>query len=92
MNQLEDSQKANESLKTRIEKINEQHQKEIDEIQKKLKKHKHRDYDFTGVMISIYRLVDRHAGEEIRQILEKNDKTQKQGQIRALTEQLKRLA
>lgn len=92
LNQLEDAQKANERLKARIEKINEQHQKEIDEIQEKLKKHKHRDYDFTGVMISIYRLVDRHAGEEIRQILEKNDKTQKQGQIRALTEQLKKLA
>ena len=92
LDQFENAQKANESLKARIKKINEQHQKEIDEIQKKLKKHKHRDYDFTGVMISIYRLVDRHAGEEIRQILEKNDKTQKLGQIRALTEQLKKLA
>lgn len=92
MNQLEDAQKANESLKARIKKNNEQHQKEIDEIQEMLKKHKLRDHDFTGVLISIYRLVDRHAGEQIRQILEKNDKTQKQGQIRALTEQLKKLA
>ena len=92
LNQLEDARKANERLKARIKKINEQHQKEIDEIQEKLKKYKLRAFDFTGVMVSIYRLVDRHAGEEIRQILEKNDKTQKQGQIRALTEQLKKLA
>ena len=62
LNQLEDAQKANERLKARIEKTNEQHQKEIDEIQEKLKKYKHRAFDFTGVMVSIYRLVDRHAG------------------------------
>lgn len=93
LNQLENAQKANERLKAKIEKINEQHQKEIEQIQEKLRKHKHRDYDFTGVLISIYRrLVDRHAGEEIRQILENNDKTQKQGQIRMLTEKLKKLA
>ena len=54
---------------------------------------KHRS-DFStawGAMVRCYRAIDRHFGNEIRAQLEKNDRTQKEGQIRALMEQMARL-
>ena len=54
--------------------------------------HKHRDYLFFNALKSVYRMVDRTAGEEIRANLELNDKTQKQGEMKKLMEQMKRLA
>ena len=44
-----------------------------------------------GVMVACYRAIDRHFGNEIRVHLEKNDRTQKEGQMRALMEQMQRL-
>ena len=44
-----------------------------------------------GVMVACYRAIDRHFGNEIRAQLEKNDRTQKEGQMRALMEQMQRL-
>jgi len=54
---------------------------------------KHRT-DFSkawGAMVACYRAIDRHFGDEIRAQLEKNDRTQKEGQMRALMEQMQRL-
>ena len=44
-----------------------------------------------GAMVACYRAIDRHFGNEIRAQLEKNDRTQKEGQMRALMEQMQRL-
>ena len=44
-----------------------------------------------GAMISAYRAIDRHFGDEIRAHLEKNDRTQKEGQMRTLMEKMQRL-
>lgn len=44
-----------------------------------------------GAMVACYRAIDRHFGNEIRAQLEKNDRTQKEGQVRALMEQMQRL-
>jgi len=55
---------------------------------------KHRT-DFSkawGAMVACYRAIDRHFGNEIRAQLEKNDRTQKEGQMRALMEQMQKLA
>ena len=54
---------------------------------------KHRT-DFSkawGAMVACYRAIDRHFGNEIRAQLEKNDRTQKEGQMRALMKQMQRL-
>lgn len=54
---------------------------------------KHRT-DFSkawGAMVACYRAIDRHFGNEIRAQLEKNDRTQKEGQMRALMEQMQKL-
>jgi len=54
---------------------------------------KHRT-DFSkawGALVACYRAIDRHFGNEIRAQLEKNDRTQKEGQMRALMEQMQRL-
>jgi len=54
---------------------------------------KHRT-DFSkawGALVACYRAIDRHFGDEIRANLEKNDRTQKEGQMRALMEQMQRL-
>lgn len=44
-----------------------------------------------GAMVACYRAIDRHFGNEIRAQLEKNDRTQKEGQMRALMEQMQKL-
>ena len=44
-----------------------------------------------GAMVACYRAIDRHFGNEIRAHLEKNDRTQKEGQMRALMEQMQKL-
>jgi hypothetical protein len=76
-----------EECKRKIEKINEcnnAHAKKYDDNCRKLGK-------AMGVMVACYRAIDRHFGNEIRAQLEKNDRTQKEGQMRALMEQMKRL-
>lgn len=64
-------------------------------LQKKLNRMKDERTDFSkawGAMVACYRAIDRHFGDEIRAHLEKNDRTQKEGQIRKLTADLARLA
>ena len=88
LNQCEDAQKANESLKEKIKHIKEQQEAKIQELYGELSYFKEKAYSFTGVLISIYRMVDKHAGKEIRETLAKNDETYRQSQIKLLTEQL----
>lgn len=90
LNQLESSQKANESLKDKIKHVNEQHEVEIQKLYGELSYFKKKTNSFTGALISIYTMVDKHAGEEIRETLAKNDETYRQSQIKLLTEQLNR--
>ena len=44
-----------------------------------------------GVMVSCYQAIDRNFGDKIREHIEKNNRTQKEGQMRALMEQMQRL-
>ena len=44
-----------------------------------------------GVMVACYRAIDRNFGNEIRANIETNFRTQKEGQMRALMEQMQRL-
>ena len=44
-----------------------------------------------GAMIACYQAIDRNFGNEIRANIEKNNRTQKEGQMRALMEQMQRL-
>jgi hypothetical protein len=88
LNQCEDTQKANESLKEKIKYIKEQHEVEIQKLYGELSYFKKKALSFTGALTSIYRMVDKHAGEEIREILANNDETYRQSQIRLLTEKL----
>ena len=44
-----------------------------------------------GVMTACYRAIDRNFGNEIRERVAKNDRTQKEGNIRALMEQMKKI-
>lgn len=90
LNQLENAQKANEWLKEKIKYIKQQHEAKIQETYGKLSYFKKKAYSFTGALISIYRMVDKHAGEEIRKTLANNDETYRQSQIKLLTEQLNR--
>ena len=90
LKQFEDYLKANESLKEKIKYIKEQHEAEIQKLYGELSYFKQKTYSFTGALISIYRMVDKHAGEEIRETLAKNDETYRQSQIKLLTEQLNR--
>ena len=76
-----------EECKREIENINESnnaHAKKYDAMGLKLGK-------AMGAMVACYRAIDRHFGNEIRANLEKNDRTQKEGQMRALMEQMQRL-
>lgn len=88
LNQCEDAQKANESLKEKIKHIKEQHEVEIQNLYGELGYFKKKANCFTGALTSIYRMVDKHAGEEIRKILANNDETYRQSKIKLLTEQL----
>ena len=90
LNQCEDAQKANESLKEKIKYIKEQHEVEIQKLYGELSYFKKKAYSFTGALTSIYRMVDKHAGEEIRELLANNDATYRQSQIKLLTEKLNR--
>lgn len=90
LNQLETDLKKNESLKDKIKHIKEQHEVEIQKLYGELNYFKQKTYSFTGALISVYRMVDKHAGEEIRKTLANNDETYKQSQIKLLTEQLNR--
>lgn len=76
-----------EECKREIEKINESnnaHAKKYDAMGLKLGK-------AMGAMVACYRAIDRHFGDEIRTHIEKNDRTQKEGQMRALMEQMQKL-
>lgn len=90
LNNLEAAIKKNESLKDKIKYINEQHEVEIQKLDGEINYFKKRAYSFIGALTSIYRMVDKHAGEEIRQTLANNDETYRQSQIKLLTEQLNR--
>ena len=55
---------------------------------------KHRT-DFSkawGALVACYRAIDRHFGDEIRAHLEKNDRTQKEGQLRKAMAEVERLS
>lgn len=59
----------------------------------KEERHQYRS-DFSkawGAMVACYRAIDRNFGNEIRAQLEKNDRAQKEGQMRALMEQMQKL-
>lgn len=76
-----------EECKRKIENINESNNaraKKYDDMSRKLGK-------AMGAMLSAYRAIDRHFGDEIRAHIDKNDRTQKEGQMRALMEQMQRL-
>lgn len=76
-----------EECKRKIENINECNNaraKKYDDNCRKLGK-------AMGAMVACYRAIDRNFGNEIRAQLEKNDRTQKEGQMRALMEQMQRL-
>ena len=76
-----------EECKRKIENINECNNaraKKYDDNCRKLGK-------AMGVMVACYRAIDRHFGNEIRAQLEKNDRTQKEGQMRALMNQMQKL-
>ena len=58
-----------------------------------VERHKH-NMDLSkawGAMVACYRAIDRHFGNEIRAQLEKNDRTQKEGQMRSLMEQMQKI-
>lgn len=44
-----------------------------------------------GVMVACYQAIDRNFGDKIREHIEKNNRTQKEGQMRSLMEQMQRL-
>ena len=44
-----------------------------------------------GVTVACYQAIDRNFGDKIREQIEKNNRTQKEGQMRALMEQMQRL-
>ena len=48
-------------------------------------------YKAWGVMVACYRAIDRNFGNEIRANIETNFRTQKEGQMRALMEQMQKL-
>ena len=76
-----------EECKRKIENINESNNaraKKYDANCRKLGK-------AMGAMVACYRAIDRNFGDEIRANLEKNDRTQKEGQMRALMEQMQKL-
>lgn len=76
-----------EECKRKIEKINECNNaraKKYDDNCLKLGK-------AMGVMVACYRAIDRNFGDKIREYIEKNDRTQKEGQMRSLMEQMQRL-
>ena len=76
-----------EECKRKIENINESNNaraKKYDDNCRKLGK-------AMGAMVACYRAIDRNFGNEIRAQLEKNDRTQKEGQMRALMEQMQRI-
>ena len=92
LNQFKISLSKNNELKEinkHLGQIIEQEQKTKKE---EIAKHAHRDYLFFNALRSIYRMCDRTAGEEIRASLELNDRTGKQGQMKKLMEEMKRLA
>jgi hypothetical protein len=54
---------------------------------------KHRT-DFSkawGALVACYQAINRNFGDKIREHIEKNNRTQKEGQMRALMEQMQRL-
>ena len=59
----------------------------------KAERTKHRT-DFSkawGAMVACYQAIDRNFGDKIREHIEKNNRTQKEGQMRVLMEQMQRL-
>ena len=76
-----------EECKRKIEKINESNNaraKKYDDKCLKLGK-------AMGAMIACYQAIDRNFGNEIRANIEKNNRTQKEGQMRALMYQMQKL-
>lgn len=76
-----------EECKRKIEKINESNNARA------------KKYDYNclklgkamGVMVACYQAIDRNFGDTIREHIEKNNRTQKEGQMRALMEQMQKL-
>ena len=65
-----------------------------DERTAAMERTKHRT-DFSkawGALVACYRAIDRHFGDEIRAHLEKNDRTQKEGQLRKAMAEVERLS
>ena len=76
-----------EECKRKIENINESNSaraKKYDDNCQKLGK-------AMGAMVACYRAIDRHFGNEIRANIETNFRTQKEGQMRVLMEQMQKL-
>ena len=76
-----------EECKRKIENINECNNtraKKYDDNCRKLGK-------AMGAMVACYQAIDRNFGDKIREHIEKNNRTQKEGQMRALMEQMQRL-
>lgn len=92
LNNFKNSLQKNNELKE----INKHLGQRIDQEQRtkkeEMQKRAHRDYLFFNALKSIYRMCDRTAGEEIRASLELNDRTGKQGQMKKLMEEMRRLA
>ena len=44
-----------------------------------------------GVMVACYQAIDRNFGDKNREHIEKNNRTQKEGQMRALMERMQKL-
>lgn len=76
-----------EECKRKIENINECNNaraKKYDDNCRKLS-------NAMGVMVACYQAIYRNFGDKIREHIEKNNRTQKEGQMRALMEQMQRL-
>jgi len=92
LNQMETMLTFNEKLKKQLDDFVKIIETQNKEFSKKISIHKEREYRFFNAMKSIYRMVDRTAGPEIRNELMKNDITQKQGQMKKLMAQMDRLS
>lgn len=92
LNQFKNSLQANNKFKEINKLLGQRIYQEQRTKKEEIAKHAHRDYLFFNALRSIYRMCDRTAGEEIRASLELNDRTGKQGQMKKLMEEMKRLA
>ena len=92
LNQMEEMLIYNEKLKKQFKDLVKNIEQQNQDISKKISIHKQREYRFFNAMKSIYRMVDRTAGPEIRNELMKNDITMKEGQMKKLMAEMDRLS